>query len=179
MERVDTKDLLSVAVFFFLGMFLLSPLYLKTPHPVGYVEGNSMYPAYKEGDLVIIYGKEVENIELREVIVFRPPDDDPDFVIHRVIAIKENSGDLYFKTKGDNVPHDDTEKWGWIPEENIVGVVIFRIPYLGYPFIVFPLLFLRIVIGFLTVIILLSMVKDFVNRREKRETENYGEENLS
>ncbi|NIQ07446.1 MAG: signal peptidase I, partial [Candidatus Korarchaeota archaeon] len=103
----------------------------------------------------------------------------PDFVIHRVVAIKETSGDLYFKTKGDNNPFNDTELWGWIPEENIVGVVIFRIPYVGYPFIVFPLLFLRIVISFLTILLLISIVKDFVNRREKRETEIDGEENLS
>ncbi len=179
MARMDTKDLLSVAVLLFLVGLLLSPFYLKTSHPVGYVEGNSMLPTYEEGDLVIIYGKDVEHIEVGEVIVFRVGfEGAPDFVIHRVVAIKETSGDLYFKTKGDNNPFNDTELWGWIPEENIVGVVIFRIPYVGYPFLVFPLLFFRILLIFLTVIILLSMVQDVVKRGGEEETENDGKKNL-
>lgn len=51
-------------------------------------------------------------------------------VVHGVINIQKVSAELYFYTKGDANLTEDNYK---IPEENIVGVVKAKIPWIGYP----------------------------------------------
>ena len=51
-------------------------------------------------------------------------------VTHRVVKIKESEGNLYFYTKGDA---NDNVDVGFVHENNIVGVVNFKISYIGYP----------------------------------------------
>jgi signal peptidase len=59
--------------------------------------------------------------------------------VHRIIEIQYRSldGKLYFRTKGDNNPSADywrgSECWnGMIPQENVIGKVIFSVPLIGY-----------------------------------------------
>jgi signal peptidase len=53
-------------------------------------------------------------------------------IVHRVIAILDVNGQYYFETKGDNNPVSDFYRWQYIPESHVIGVVVYRLPYLGY-----------------------------------------------
>lgn len=54
-------------------------------------------------------------------------------VVHRVINIQKVSDELYFYTKGDANLTEDNYK---ILEEDVVGVVKAKIPWIGYPTVV-------------------------------------------
>ena len=67
-----------------------------------------------------------------------PLDIFPELIIHRVIKIQDDeiasgSGSedvktFRYLTKGDANPDADPD---WVPEDRVIGVVWFRIPYLG------------------------------------------------
>lgn len=88
------------------------------------------------GDVMVLYGKDPENIEIGEVLIFKPLDEEffatKGPVIHRVVNKWEENGTIYFRTKGDHNPQSFTNFEERIPEENVIGVSILRIPFLGY-----------------------------------------------
>lgn len=88
------------------------------------------------GDVLVIYGKKPENIDLGDVLVFIPKQrnfyENYGPVIHRVVQIDDINGSKYFTTKGDHNPDSVPSFEGEIPTEDIIGVGVFRIPYIGY-----------------------------------------------
>lgn len=87
---------------------------------------------FNKGDIMILLGKEPDEIEIGDVIVFRSARKDP--IIHRVVK-KTGDGQGIFQTKGDNNAEsikspqlDETN----INEERIIGKAVFRVPFLGY-----------------------------------------------
>jgi signal peptidase len=94
-----------------------------------------MEPTLKVGDLVVIKGVEPRYISNGSIIVFYVSNhygEDAYRIVHRVITIFEVNGQHYFETKGDNNPVSDFYRWQYIPESHVIGVVIYRLPYLGY-----------------------------------------------
>ena len=88
---------------------------------------------FDKGDIMILVGKDAENIEVGNVMVFRSNRQDP--IIHRVVKKIENNSIIYFQTKGDN--NKDSIKTSYlnemhINEEDIIGKAVIRIPLLGY-----------------------------------------------
>lgn len=94
------------------------------------------------GDVMILYGKNPKNIEIGDILVFVPQDkmsngesyffNNYGPVIHRVVDKEFKEGKFYFRTKGD---HNADSTLGFesnIPEDDVIGVAIFRIPYIGY-----------------------------------------------
>jgi len=80
-----------------------------------------------------------------DVIVYAPREGDYYYgvgdIVHRVFFRIESDGRTYYLTKGDNNPIMDIQNYHCslpeirnrpIPEENLRGKVIFRVPYLGY-----------------------------------------------
>jgi signal peptidase len=120
-----------------LGTFALQRvliLVLRTPYPLQTPISNSMYPTLKVGDLLIVQGG-LNGVDIRadpkngDIIVFRHPYSPSEFVVHRAIEKYERGGLWYFRTKGDNISYPDS----WIiSEKDLIGKVIFVIPYLGY-----------------------------------------------
>lgn len=83
---------------------------------------------FDKGDIMVVIGKEPENINIGDVIVFKGNLRDP--IIHRVVkGWKEDN--YYFQTKGDNnfYSRPDEEMIG---KEKIIGKAIFKIPLLGW-----------------------------------------------
>lgn len=110
--------IISVIIFwFFSGIFAFKPIL---------VAGRSMTPALNLGDVVIYQKVAPEKISTGDIIVFATP---AGTVIHRVIKVEESNGRYYFTTKGDANKSPDHEL---VLQENILGKVIFRIPYLGW-----------------------------------------------
>ncbi len=90
---------------------------------------------FKKGDILIVWGRFSPGIG--DIIIFKPNEDSraPRPIVHRIIKI-DNS---IIQTKGDHnreqlsrennvYKTDETE----ISEEQIIGKVIFKIPYLGW-----------------------------------------------
>lgn len=65
-----------------------------------------------------------------DIVTFTIPNSD-EFLTHRIVKISESNGISVIRTKGDaNNVVDDWE----LTDEDLVGKVIFHIPYLGYLF---------------------------------------------
>lgn len=96
------------------------------------IASGSMHPAFDRGCIVIIeqvndkydnYNKLNEG----EIIAYRT---EKNIIVHRLIRIVNTGDELIYYTKGDaNSDEDDY----LIKKENIIGMVRFKIPYIGYP----------------------------------------------
>ncbi len=89
------------------------------------------------GDVMVLYGKNPKDIKVGDVIVFIPEDkrffEQMGPVIHRVVKKwKTSDGKYHFQTKGDHNPKSFENFETNIPQKNILGVPILRIPYIGY-----------------------------------------------
>lgn len=110
------------------------------------------------GDVIIVYGRDPQNIEVGDVILFKGQDkieladgtQESLFylnygpIIHRVVEIHYEDETFFFTTKGDNNPII-MPKEIQIPQDDVIGTAVVRIPYLGllnyyfYRFIVAPI----------------------------------------
>ncbi|MBD3188192.1 signal peptidase I [Candidatus Bathyarchaeota archaeon] len=147
---------------------------MKTPIPVVVVTSKSMEPNIHEGDILFIKNQSADEINVGDVIVFETqgawssPINEP--VVHRVIQKDFNVGEqkYYFTTQGDANPFPDDP----IPEDNLYGRVVGRIPYLGWIKLFLDRsgigIYLLIGIGVLLVI---SIIMDFMKEKEHIEGE--------
>jgi signal peptidase I len=117
---------------FFLGYLYLQNV-LNISEPLAVSVGRSMEPTIHEGDILVFKGVNVEDVEVGDVVLFMTPDEMLDLlpprITHRVIGIRQEAGKTYFRTKGDNAPLDTYE----IPADNIIGMNVAVIPYIGIP----------------------------------------------
>jgi hypothetical protein len=86
---------------------------------------------FERGDLLFVQGVDaLRDVKIGDVIVFDVPSQ-PIPLVHRVVAINNSDGEIYFTTKGDNNPYSlQTE--GYIKPAQIRGRVVFVIPKIGY-----------------------------------------------
>lgn len=87
----------------------------------------SMTGELNVGDAAIFEKYDDQNIVEGQVIVFER---DGSMVVHRVVNIEKINGVIRYYTKGDaNFDNDE----GYVVTSQIVGLVNFKIPYVGYP----------------------------------------------
>jgi signal peptidase len=100
---------------------------LSTDMPMVAVESNSMVPTFNRGDILILQGVPMEELEIGDVIVFSP-EGRATPVVHRVIA---KNPDGTFQTRGDansgQLPFEKS-----IEPSQIHGRSIAAVPYLGW-----------------------------------------------
>lgn len=129
-HRKTLLDALTIIILILavVGVYFGLRFFLSTDMPFVAVASGSMKPALEVGDLVIVQGVPASEIKEGDIIVFNKPGE-KSHTIHRVIAIETlANGTIRFKTKGDANPTEDP----WIPEQNVKGRVLQRIPYIGY-----------------------------------------------
>jgi len=177
----------------FSGAFLIyyiMQIALNTDSPMVVVVSGSMEPKLHKGDLLFLKGKDAENIKNGtiegkegDIIVFDArglwitAPSDP--IVHRVVDKRYNNG-WEFLTKGDANSSPDAE---WVPENRILGVVVGRIPYIGWVKIALTdsglLIPLLVIVSLLLVV---SIVWDLFNKEKETDSENkkkiYNEENI-
>ena len=152
--------------------YVILPIILSTTVPIGYVASGSMEPTYKVGDLIVIRGIRPENIEIGDVIVFRY---NGKLIMHRVILKRYDGESYWFLTRGDNPLNAPVDPWLWIREDKIVGVVIARIPLLGYLFMVLSEPLLRLILFLILVnIIMLDVLHKRTQSTQRGESPKYG-----
>lgn len=86
------------------------------------VHGTSMFPTFRENDMILWVKVNPSDIKLGDVIVFRhPTTPNVDNVVHRVVEIQLEAGKYSFRTQGDNLSNPDRY---YVPEANVHGLVI-------------------------------------------------------
>lgn len=123
---------LLVVGFMLIGIFVVAPLALGTPHPFLSDPTGSMYPVIKPDSLLIVRGTSIQSIQVGQILVFTAPWNHGLVVAHQVIRIFTYNGTVYFQTKGiANSVQDPLP----VPAYDVHGVVLTSVPYLGYLFI--------------------------------------------
>lgn len=92
----------------------------------------SMVPTINVYDAIVIKRAEPEELEVNDVITFLSTDSRYSGLVitHRIVGIeKSKTGEVYFRTKGDN---NNTEDSSLVRASNIYGKVILKIPKIGY-----------------------------------------------
>ncbi len=137
-------------------------------HPTVAVTTGSMLPIYNgfqdgeyteiypfRGDILLVKKIPIESIEVGDVIVFNTTNvSDP--VVHRVVAKWQHNGEYFFITNGDNnlLPDNWEDVEGTISGDKVFGVVVLRIPHIGWFLLVVQTTFGKIIILALAVLIL-------------------------
>jgi signal peptidase I len=129
------------------------------------------------GDIIIIQGVNPADLNANypnsDIIVYqdpRYPTDPNEMIVHRIVAKQEINGTLYFQTKGDGNgvkwpnPIDPSYYDSWnlpngVPQDQIYGKVVMRIPWLGH-----IILFMRNSVGLPIIIalIILLVIVEFI-----------------
>lgn len=110
-------------------ILVLLVLLLLFMFPIVQVEGDSMYPTYKDGEYILsvrffgVFGKSL--LKYGNVVVFQHPECDYHYLlIKRIYCIKDNNKSVY--VLGDNSDNSlDSRYFGYIPVSSIVSVILF------------------------------------------------------
>ncbi|MFX0077362.1 MAG: signal peptidase I [Candidatus Hermodarchaeota archaeon] len=170
--------LIAVAFFGSFVLYFILQVALNTESPVVVVISGSMEPNIHKGDLLFLMGKDPEDIrsgtaldQTGDVIVFDAQGlwigapQEP--IVHRIINKYQIGDTWYFTTKGDANSFPDPED---VPESNIIGVVVGRIPYIGWvkifltdSHLLIPLLVV------ISALLIYSIVKDIIKGEDEEE----------
>lgn len=94
------------------------------------IASDSMYPELKKGDAILLEKIDDEkrnSLEKGMIIAF---EEEGKIITHRILSIEKEDEIEYIITKGDNNSTKDVTKK---KKDDIIGIVKFRIPLLGYP----------------------------------------------
>ena len=107
------------------GIFMAA---MGTPSPLVVVTSESMSPTLERGHLLILQKQAPEEIHVGDIIVYNADWHTQAPVVHRVDQIYEVENETRYRTKGDANSAIDP---GYRVYDDIVGVVVFAIPYIG------------------------------------------------
>ena len=121
LSYIITFVLALMLVCFMIGIFKYEPICILS---------NSMTPVYERGDIVIfkkMNNYELNNIPKNSIIVYTKDDRN---IAHRVVNIIKTDDKTLYQTKGDS---NNTADTGLVQIEQIKGVYVFHIKYIGLP----------------------------------------------
>ena len=107
-----------LVLWFALGVFPIKPIAIAT---------GSMEKEISIGDVAIIQKCSSNDVNVGDIIEYQM---EGYTVIHRIIEKTQKNGEFYFITKGDNNLTPDQNE---VREGQLIGKVIFKIKYIGYP----------------------------------------------
>jgi signal peptidase I len=200
-ELVQTAVVIGLIALAVFGFWIGSQVVLNTPYPALAVVSGSMCIPYNgacdgwtsmnhpfartlhKGDLIIVQGVDPRELNTSypdsDIIVFHQPSDPDDLIVHRIVAVDEVNGTLYFQTKGDGnsptkwpdtpspseydpwvekIPGEEKEIRG-VSENHVIGKVVMRIPWVGH-----LVLFMRNSVGLpiVAALIIIIVILEFV-----------------
>lgn len=107
-----------LVIWFALGIFPIKPIAIAT---------GSMEKKICVGDVAIIKKCNSNDVNVGDIIEYQM---EGYTVVHRIIEKRQNNGRFSFITKGDNNNAPDRDE---VKEDQLIGKVIFKIKYIGYP----------------------------------------------
>ncbi|MBD3172795.1 signal peptidase I [Candidatus Bathyarchaeota archaeon] len=125
-ETIKTVLLIALILETYMGAAYISNNFT----PLMVVTTGSMEPTIKPGDLIYVKGVPADEIQVNDIITFKPPRDyvRGTLITHRVIDIQYDSNEIYYKTKGDNNPSVDP--WT-VTSKDLVGRQTAVLPNVG------------------------------------------------
>jgi len=149
--------------------YILAAIVLHANPPVVPIEGVSMRPTLRSGELVFLEGVDPNRIHKGEIIAVNVPKEArqkynlPSHVIHRVVKIERTASGLVFQTKGDaNAGADVFTVHG----DEVVGRMTGHVAGLGYPLLFFRSTQGKILLGAVVVIVLLYFLLGLLEERQ-------------
>lgn len=110
--------LIIFAIWFAIGIFPIKPISIAS---------GSMEKELYVGDVAIIKKCNANDVNVGDIIEYKM---EGYTVVHRIVEKYQTKGDFYFKTKGDNNAQPDAKV---VTEDQLIGKVIYKIRYIGYP----------------------------------------------
>lgn len=107
-----------LAIWFAIGIFPIKPIAIAT---------GSMEPELYVGDVAIVKKCLPNDVEEGDIIEYQM---EGYTVIHRIKSKKQENGHFTFITKGDNNNTEDSKP---VSEEQLIGKIIFKVRFVGYP----------------------------------------------
>jgi len=92
------------------------------------VSGNSMSPAYQEGDWLIIRnlsGKK-HTLKIGEVYLIQDPNRPGVKLLKRLKESRIEHGVIRYWVEGDNPLSEDSRSWGWLETEQFIARVVLK-----------------------------------------------------
>jgi signal peptidase I len=200
-DYVQTAVVIGLIALTVFGFWYGSQAVLNTPYPALAVVSGSMCVPYGGacdgwthpfdytlhiGDLIIVQGVKPEDLNANypdsDIIVFHKPSNPDELIVHRIVAVEERDGTLYFYTKGDGngfnkwpatPQRSEYDPWNGsngVPEDLVVGREIMRIPWIGH-----IVLFMRnsiglpIVVALIVLIVIIEFVFPLMRRKKPSE----------
>jgi signal peptidase len=132
-EIIEDVIVIGLVLIIIWGMGIGLQTYLNTPSPLLAVESESMEPTLYRGDLVVVRAVDPITLQVGDIVIYDASSLGPLYgdtpIVHRIINIVSESGELFFFTKGDNVPVPD---FGNRTADDIIAKVIGSVRYLGF-----------------------------------------------
>ena len=107
-----------LAIWFAIGIFPIKPIAIAT---------GSMGKELSVGDVAIIKKCNANDVNAGDIIEYQM---EGYTVVHRIVEKRQRKGEFYFVTKGDSNNAPDSKE---VRENQLIGKVIFKIKYIGYP----------------------------------------------
>jgi len=150
-------------------LLIVSVLPITGNYKVMTVISGSMQPAIKMGSVVIV--KPASDYQIGDVITFGPYSKTKVPTSHRIYDIKVEGGQPVYITKGDVNNAPDSRE---IKKSDIVGKVLFSVPYMGYAveFAKKPIGFALIIIIPAAIIVGDEIKKIYVEVKKKKTAKN-------
>ena len=147
-------------------LLIVSAFPIPGNYKVLVVKSGSMEPVIKTGSVVVV--KPARDYKIGDIITFGPYSKTKAPTTHRIYEMKVEGGELIFITKGDANNAPDTRE---IKKADIVGKVLFSVPFLGYAvdFAKKPLGFALIIIVPAALIIYDEIRKIFGEIKKKKQ----------
>ncbi len=201
-DYFKTAVAIGLIVAIVLGFFFGLQLVLNTPYPALTVESGSMCIPYDGrcdgwshpfartlhvGDILIVQGVNPRDLNANypnsDIIVYRDTSNNK-LIVHRIAAVQEINGIMYFKTKGDangpilwpDVPnyYDDIPDARGVPQDLVVGKVVMRVPWFGH-----ITLFMRnnpwglpLVIALILLLVIIEFIIPLIREKRRPEQQN-------
>lgn len=122
--NADPRNIIPLAILIILGIWFAIGIFPIKPVSIA---SGSMKNELCVGDVAIVKKCNSNDIIEGDIIEYQM---EGFTVVHRVINKTQKNGEFYFTTKGDNNSQEDSEL---VREDQLIGKVIFKIRYIGYP----------------------------------------------
>ena len=118
------------------------------------VTSDSMFPALKPNDLIIVKPSKIQDVKQGDIVAFDSHMHGIGIIAHRAIAVADDDGIIGLDTKGDN--NRGKDQW-IVHDEDLIGIVIQVIPAFGI-LLIDPVRFALVAVIIITAISLLTEV---------------------
>lgn len=173
-EVTKTLFVIAIIIGVTLGGYGAFTIAMGTSNPLVVVESDSMIPTLYRGHLLVLQARSPEQIQVGDIIVFNAAYHDKP-IVHRIVEIRNETGELHYFTQGDN---NDIRDPMYRVHEDIIGVVILAIPFIGNVtlFLHEPYGFAIVIILFIALLILPEIFMKDKDEEKIEELEKLGEE---